>query len=1300
MLFDQYSRYRACSEIVERVSPDGSILDVGSGQECLLGHFLPERTITYVDPLLANFECEDDTRIAGNVFDPKLDNQKFDYVCSIDTLEHVPESVRSNFVERISSLADKGIVLGFPCSDDDAAFQADKIIAGAYRKAYKKEYSWLDEHFRHILPRKTEVVTKLQSLGWTVSVIGHGHAPWLSLLLSVVVCGWEIPEAHSDILRISKRFNEELYQYDFNPPFYRWYVVAFKNPLLSIPFKFGVSINDSAIRCFSDILADAYGSMFSLLLNSKESCVLKSIAAAAERDAAVAERDAAVTERDAALTERDAALTLVETIHNSSSWRISRPLRLIARIFRYGLLDEDRRKLVQGLRAFYHRLPLPAPAKKTLRWSYNRILGDPYRAIRRRILAGAKFHFPLIKPAAQQIAVPDYIVWGVIDWHFRQQRPQQLAQALAVSGRRVFYISALIVDDERAGFDMEPLDVEGRLFQIKLYVKGAPVIYSSAPGLKAVAQLRDSIGEVLEWADSRQVVSLVQHPFWYDIATVLPNSKVVYDCMDHHEGFGNTASEILSLERALFRDADLTMTTSERLDQIVAESTERRTLIRNAGDFEHFAHQPATIYRDPQGRRIIGYYGAIAEWFDQHLVEAVARQFIDCCVLLIGADTVNARAKLGQLPNVKFIGEVSYAELPYYLHAFDVCLLPFKVITLTLATNPVKVYEYLSAGKSVVSVDLPEMKQFGGLVRVAKNTEGFLSGVADVLNSPEATAKISQRQVFAKKQTWNHRVDALISNAEKTPGYDPEVSVVVLTYNNLDFTRACLASLDEHTNYDHLEIIVVDNASTDGTREFLSKWADAAHNHKLILNDDNRGFAVANNQGLSVACGEYLVLLNNDTYVTPGWVRTLVKHLKRDKSIGLIGPVTNNIGNEARININYGNMSEMLRASTRYTRKHVGKIFPLRTAAFFCVMMPRNVYDRVGPLDEAFGRGFFEDDDYCRRIEQIGLRIVCAEDVFVHHHLSASFNNLRSQERQALFEQNKAVYEAKWGKWIPHVFREDAAHPSVPKVFKGAQHVSGRCNVCGNDSRFFYTDVTLWRESLTCEYCLTTSRYRSIARGILRAINELTEVNAKSLAALPRTGVQHKLRIYDTQLPFFYESCAYPLPDLLKAISWIDIDLSLFKPKLPMGQRLAPGVTNQNLECLTFSDASLDIVITSDVMEHVRLDDRAHREIHRVLRSGGIYLFTVPHNHACDLTLIRVQITDPNNPSKDVHLLEPEYHEDANSEEGAGVLAYRTYGRDLETHLADIGFEVKYFREDIPDQGILNTELYYCRKIK
>lgn len=1310
IIFDQYSRYKACADLLKQTgfSSGNTILDVGSGPECLFGQFLPNASMTYVDPLIQGGAQRD--RITGNVFASELDGQTFNCVTALDVFEHVPPQYREVFLDRLSSLTKNILILGFPTSDTSDALDVDKSINDQYRTVFGRHYSWLEEHQRFGLPSLAETVDHLARLGWHYQTMGHGHAPWLQELLGFVVCAWEIPALKNIVLEASETFNQDIYPLDFRAPHYRQFVIASRAPLPSItpPVMNNESESESAFRKLMDETSRQYFIVSMRQLMERDCALAEGDRAVAERDRAVAERDRAVAERDRAVAEReeaarrrDSAEALASLLKQSTSWRLTRPLRFLARLIRHGLTNDDRRRLTQVLRSRYHRLPLPTPTKRWVSFIYHHVIHKAIRSIRRGTLRVTQFTPPAVKPASQQNEKPDYIIWGVIDWHFRHQRPQQLSLALTATNRRVFYISPALVDDERAGFEAEALCPSGQIFQITLFANGTPSIYSNVRSLETIAQLRQGIGEVLAWADCKQIVSLVDHPFWYGIANVLPNSRLVYDCMDHHKGFGNNSESVLQLEKQLLSEAELTIATSTWLANAIAPHARKSELIRNAGDYVHFSKVPASIYRDHEERRIIGYFGAIAEWFDLDLVEAVAMQYPDCCVLLIGADTINAKSKLSKLHNIIFTGEMPYSQLPHYLYSFDVCLLPFRVIPLTWATNPVKVYEYLSAGKPVVSVDLPEIAQFEGLVYAATGKEAFLASVDAVLSQPESDTLVQKRKAFAQNQTWQHRAETLIQHAESRAS-DPKVSVVVVTYNNLELTRACLSSLDEYCENTQLEIIAVDNASSDGSRTFLSEWVSGKSNRKLILNDENRGFAAANNQGLEVAIGDYLVLLNNDTYVTPGWICTLVRHLERDKTIGLIGPVTNNIGNEAKIDIAYEDTAGMLLKSAAYTRKHVGQTYPLRTAAFFCVMMPRSTYEHIGKLDETFGQGFFEDDDYCRRIEQLGLRIVCAEDVFIHHHLSASFNKLKQQDRQRLFDQNKATYEAKWGKWLPHSYRSSLSFSQPkpedpPDTFSEDKYIAGQCVICGRSGRFYYNNIALWRESLNCQHCRSTSRYRSIARGLLRAISDLTGVIAPSLANLPTLN-QRRLSVYDTQPPYYYGSSAYPIPDFLKKTHWIKVTCSQYKPKREMGETIAEGITNQNLECLTYADESLDIVITSDVMEHVRLDGRAHREIYRVLKPGGIYLFTVPHDRSWEKTLTRVQINDPDDPAKDIHLLEPEYHGDTNSEGKGGVLAYRTYGKDLEAFLAAVGFVVEYEHEDYEDIAIMNTELFYCRK--
>ena len=198
--------------------------------------------------------------------------------------------------------------------------------------------------------------------------------------------------------------------------------------------------------------------------------------------------------------------------------------------------------------------------------------------------------------------------------------------------------------------------------------------------------------------------------------------------------------------------------------------------------------------------------------------------------------------------------------------------------------------------------------------------------------------------------------------------------------------------------------------------------------------------------------------------------------------------------------------------------------------------------------------------------------------------------------------------------------------------------IAGRCNVCGADTTFRCADKVLDRETLTCGVCLATSRYRSMARGVLQAIRELTGIEAASLAELERrkrpgdaSGLRHAGAVpcHDLCLPSTGTACGAAMDR--------SRDLALQTGQTP-GTRLDGRTSIQNLEALTFPDASFDIVLTSDVMEHVRLHDRAHAEIARVVKPGGVYMFTVPHYRHQRETYYRVQIVNPDDPSTDIYL--------------------------------------------------------------
>lgn len=266
-------------------------------------------------------------------------------------------------------------------------------------------------------------------------------------------------------------------------------------------------------------------------------------------------------------------------------------------------------------------------------------------------------------------------------------------------------------------------------------------------------------------------------------------------------------------------------------------------------------------------------------------------------------------------------------------------------------------------------------------------------------------------------------------------------------------------------------------------------------------------------------------------------------------------------------------------------------------------------------------------------------------------------------------------------------------HPPQQKPLTSQKYFAGMCNICGCDTSFIYNERESFRESLFCFHCKTISRYRSIAKGILRAILELTSIEAaQSIWQLPSVN-NTSLRIYDTQRSFYGLRSTYPIPDLLSKCKWITVETSVYNPSKPLGSKLSPNQSNQNIEKLTYADSSFDVVITSDVMEHVRLDDEAHREIRRVLKPGGVYIFTVPSNRDSE-TVTRVRVIDPSDASKDQFLAEKEFHADTL---GGQSLAYRIYGKDLDQKLIDLGFNVDYEYQNIEKLGILETELFYCK---
>jgi O-antigen biosynthesis protein len=249
-----------------------------------------------------------------------------------------------------------------------------------------------------------------------------------------------------------------------------------------------------------------------------------------------------------------------------------------------------------------------------------------------------------------------------------------------------------------------------------------------------------------------------------------------------------------------------------------------------------------------------------------------------------------------------------------------------------------------------------------------------------------------------------------IIHSDNKPGL---TSIVILTFNQLEYTKECVKSLHKHTPEPH-EIVFVDNGSTDRTVKWMRKLTQENTNYKLIENKRNLGFSKGCNQGIEASHGEFVLLLNNDVVVADGWLTGLMDCLNYAPDAGIVGPMTNNISGLQQISSDeYHSVNDLDKYAALFREKHRYRRIPLRRIVGFAMFFKRKLTDQIGMLDESFGTGNFEDDDFCLRSELAGYKNYIAGDIFIHHFGSRSFIGNKIDYRASI-SGNKKIIENKW----------------------------------------------------------------------------------------------------------------------------------------------------------------------------------------------------------------------------------------------------------------------------------------------
>lgn len=281
----------------------------------------------------------------------------------------------------------------------------------------------------------------------------------------------------------------------------------------------------------------------------------------------------------------------------------------------------------------------------------------------------------------------------------------------------------------------------------------------------------------------------------------------------------------------------------------------------------------------------------------------------------------------------------------------------------------------------------------------------YLNRAVDILKQEGLVSllKKSKNKIF-RRQDFQKELDKALS----AESYD--VSIIIPVYNAVDFTVACIEKVYSVQSKATFEVIVVDNNSQDETKNRLPAFAKKKKNLSYYRLESNRGFSGGVNFGFKKAKGRFFVILNNDTLPTDHWLDLLIASFEEDPTLGIVSPMTNYVGQGPQLDHNTLDIKPTEvdeYAKTILSRKLI--IEPHRLV-FFCVMIRKSVIEQIGLLDEGYIKGNYEDDDYNLRAILSGYRLGIAQNAFVFHHGSVTFDTNRIEHTEHMVLNRKRFF--------------------------------------------------------------------------------------------------------------------------------------------------------------------------------------------------------------------------------------------------------------------------------------------------
>jgi glycosyltransferase involved in cell wall biosynthesis len=343
----------------------------------------------------------------------------------------------------------------------------------------------------------------------------------------------------------------------------------------------------------------------------------------------------------------------------------------------------------------------------------------------------------------------DVVCFSHLRWDFVYQRPQHLLSRVA-SQSRVFFVE-------------EPLPTEGSAqLDVIERSRGLTILRPRLPAHLPPLEADAVQAMLLEQFFARTSIS--EYVLWYYTPMAVGFTRglpvplaTIYDCMDELSAFDGAPPELILREKELFRRADLVFTGGQSLYEAKRHQHASVYPFASSVDVQHFSRarrrQPDPSDQAHIGRPRLGFFGVLDERFDSELVGAVADLRPDWSVVLIGPVVKIEQSRLPRRPNIHYLGPKPYAELPRYIAAWDVAIIPFARNQATRYISPTKTPEYLAAGCPVVSTPIDDVvRPYGDL------------GLAHIAEDPAQFIAAAEAALARDRADWCARVDAALAS--------------------------------------------------------------------------------------------------------------------------------------------------------------------------------------------------------------------------------------------------------------------------------------------------------------------------------------------------------------------------------------------------------------------------------------------------------------------------------------------------------------------------------------------------------